>query len=55
MVAACEEAGVRAFPTWNINGRAIEGELTLDALEKELGTPKGQPSPNIQIEPEVQQ
>ena len=50
MVAACEEAGVRAFPTWNVNGRVVEGELSLDALEKELSTPVGQPSPNIQPE-----
>ena len=52
MVAACEEAGVRAFPTWNVYGRAIEGELSLDALEKELSTPVGQPSPNILPETE---
>ncbi|GFH15452.1 VKc domain-containing protein [Haematococcus lacustris] len=34
---ACEAAGVRAFPTWVINGRLLEGELTLDSLEQELG------------------
>ena len=34
---ACQEAGVRAFPTWSINGKTIEGELSLEELEKELG------------------
>ncbi|GAX79665.1 hypothetical protein CEUSTIGMA_g7106.t1 [Chlamydomonas eustigma] len=35
----CEAAGVRAFPTWVINGRTVEGDLSLDALEQELGMP----------------
>lgn len=30
---------MRAFPTWQINGRVIEGELTLDQLEDELDDP----------------
>ena len=47
MVPACEAAGVRAFPTWVVNGRTVEGELSLDALEAELAAPKGQPSPNL--------
>jgi hypothetical protein len=34
----CETAGVRAFPTWIINGRIVEGDLSLDALEQELDT-----------------
>ncbi|GLI59163.1 hypothetical protein VaNZ11_000990 [Volvox africanus] len=33
---ACEAANVRAFPTWMIGGRTIEGELQLDEVEKEL-------------------
>jgi hypothetical protein len=33
---ACEAAGVRAFPTWVINGKTVEGELTLEALEAKL-------------------
>ncbi len=36
MIKACQDAGVRAFPTWVINGRVVEGELTLEAIEKEL-------------------
>ena len=47
MVPACEAAGVRAFPTWVVNGRTVEGELSLDELEAELAAPKGQPSPNL--------
>ncbi len=38
VVEACEAAGVRAFPTWSINGKVVEGELTLDALEAELAS-----------------
>ena len=47
MAPACEDAGVRAFPTWVVNGRTVEGELSLEALEAELEAPKGQPSPNL--------
>ena len=36
VIEACDAAGVRAFPTWVINGRVIEGQLTLEALEEEL-------------------
>jgi hypothetical protein len=36
VVDACEAAGVRAFPTWVINGQTVEGELTLEALEAKL-------------------
>jgi|LauGreSBDMM110SN_4_FD.fasta_scaffold606047_1 hypothetical protein len=50
MAPACEEAGVRAFPTWVVNGRTVEGELSLDALEQELEAPKGQPSPNLVVD-----
>lgn len=52
---ACSDAGVRAFPTWVINGRNVEGELTLEALQAELDTPPGQPSPNaiLDDEPEL--
>ncbi|PNW74514.1 hypothetical protein CHLRE_12g493150v5 [Chlamydomonas reinhardtii] len=32
----CEAANVRAFPTWVIGGKTIEGELLLDEVEKEL-------------------
>ncbi|GIL84640.1 hypothetical protein Vretimale_14537 [Volvox reticuliferus] len=33
---ACAAANIRAFPTWVIGGKTIEGELQLDELEKEL-------------------
>lgn len=33
---ACEAAGVKAFPTWVINGNLTEGQLNLDALEQLL-------------------
>jgi hypothetical protein len=33
---ACEAAGVRAFPTWVIGGKTIEGELSLEELAAEL-------------------
>ncbi|KAG1666036.1 hypothetical protein FOA52_006910 [Chlamydomonas sp. UWO 241] len=42
---ACSDANVQAFPTWVINGRVVEGELSLAALEDELETPAGEPSP----------
>ncbi|GLC37706.1 hypothetical protein PLESTB_000887200 [Pleodorina starrii] len=32
----CEAANVRAFPTWSIGGKTIEGELLLSEIEKEL-------------------
>jgi hypothetical protein len=46
MADACEAVGIRAFPTWLINDRLIEGELTLDGLRAELEAPIGAPSPN---------
>jgi hypothetical protein len=30
---ACEAAGVKAFPTWVINGNITEGQLDLNGLE----------------------
>jgi len=47
VVDACDAAGVRAFPTWVINGKVVEGELTLEALQKELdaGTERVAPPP----------
>eukprot|EP00798_Chlamydomonas_sp_ICE-L_P015767 gene15767-21890_t len=36
MAQACQDAGVKAFPSWVINGKLIEGELTLEDAEKEL-------------------
>ncbi|MEW5308528.1 MAG: hypothetical protein WDW38_000480 [Sanguina aurantia] len=36
VAAACESANVKAFPTWVIGGRNIEGELLLPELEAEL-------------------
>ncbi len=50
VIDACDAAGVRAFPTWVINGKVVEGQLTLDALEAELAstepvTPQRAPSP----------
>lgn len=38
---ACSAAGVRAFPTWVINGRTVEGELTFEQLEAELANKDG--------------
>jgi hypothetical protein len=38
---ACEEAGVKAFPTWVINGTLTEGELDLNALEAMLQEGQG--------------
>ncbi len=32
----CDAANVRAFPTWVIGGKTIEGELDLDEVEREL-------------------
>lgn len=34
LLEACDAAGVRAFPTWVINGRSLEGEFTIEALAK---------------------
>lgn len=36
---ACSAAGVRAFPTWLINGRVLEGEFSLEELGAELDKP----------------
>lgn len=36
VAAACETANVKAFPTWVIGGRNIEGELQLPELQAEL-------------------
>ena len=33
---ACADAGVRAFPTWIINDKTVEGELTFDEVDKLL-------------------
>ncbi|EFJ41997.1 hypothetical protein VOLCADRAFT_107426 [Volvox carteri f. nagariensis] len=33
---ACEAANVRAFPTWVIGGKTLEGELQLDEVEREV-------------------
>ncbi len=33
---ACEVAGVQAFPTWVINGKVIEGDMSLELLENAL-------------------
>jgi protein-disulfide isomerase len=32
MAPACDAAGVKAFPTWVINGQKIEGQQSLEAL-----------------------
>jgi hypothetical protein len=39
---ACEAAGVKAFPTWVINGVTTEGQLELDQLEQMLAEAQGQ-------------
>ncbi|MCS7173915.1 MAG: vitamin K epoxide reductase family protein [Armatimonadetes bacterium] len=36
---ACETAGVRAYPTWVIQGRRYEGVLTLEELARRSGYP----------------
>eukprot|EP00798_Chlamydomonas_sp_ICE-L_P020047 gene20047-26763_t len=33
MDRACKDAKVRAFPTWVINGKSVEGELSLNAIQ----------------------
>jgi hypothetical protein len=33
---ACDAAGVKAFPSWVIDGKLLEGELSLGELEGEL-------------------
>ncbi|KAG1656682.1 hypothetical protein FOA52_007252 [Chlamydomonas sp. UWO 241] len=44
---ACADASVRAFPSWVINDRLVEGELSLDELEAELSSAPGEPSPTM--------
>mmetsp|Transcript_15603 Transcript_15603/g.26985 ORF Transcript_15603/g.26985 Transcript_15603/m.26985 type:complete len:349 (-) Transcript_15603:233-1279(-) len=39
VIEACDAAGVRAFPTWVINGNLVEGEQTFEALQEELSKP----------------
>ena len=42
---ACNAAGVKAFPTWKINGQVFEGEQTFEQLEKALeGSAEPQPA-----------
>lgn len=41
---ACEEASVRAFPTWVIGGSVTEGQLDLNALEELLTQAQGSSS-----------
>jgi len=36
----CERAGVKAFPTWDIGGRRLEGVRSLDDLAEASGFPK---------------
>lgn len=36
VATVCDAANVRAFPTWVIGGKTIEGELDLDEVEREL-------------------
>lgn len=36
LAPACSAAGVKGFPTWEINGKTYEGEKTFDELEKLL-------------------
>jgi uncharacterized membrane protein/glutaredoxin len=38
--AACQAAGVRAYPTWVIGGQAIEGELSTSELARRSGFPR---------------
>lgn len=38
---ACEAAGVKAFPTWVINGATTEGQLELPALQAALDAAQG--------------
>jgi hypothetical protein len=38
---ACEAAGVKAFPTWVINGAVTEGQVELQQLEAMLAEAQG--------------
>jgi hypothetical protein len=33
----CEQKGIKGFPTWEINGKMLSGERTLDELANESG------------------
>ncbi len=35
--ALCEQKGIKGFPTWEINGKMLSGERTLDELANESG------------------
>jgi hypothetical protein len=39
---ACEAAGVKAFPTWVINGDTTEGQVELQQLEAMLAEAQAQ-------------
>jgi uncharacterized membrane protein len=41
LAPACEAAGVKAFPTWVVNGAVTEGQLELSALEALLTEAQG--------------
>lgn len=45
LAPACDAAKLNGFPSWIINGNLIEGEQTLEALERALGQPAAALSP----------
>ena len=41
----CDRAGIKAYPTWVLGDRRVEGMLSLDALGRLLGDPPKRPAP----------
>jgi hypothetical protein len=41
----CDRAGIKAYPTWVLGDRRVEGILSLDALGRLLGDPPKRPAP----------
>jgi hypothetical protein len=41
----CDRAGIKAYPTWVVGDRRVEGILSLDALGRLLGDPPKRPAP----------
>ena len=41
----CNRVGIKAYPTWVLGDRRVEGMLSLDALGRLLGDPPKRPAP----------
>ena len=41
----CNRVGIKAYPTWVLGDRRVEGILSLDALGRLLGDPPKRPAP----------